>query len=261
MKATFYKYQGAGNDFVVVANTNVLPFLDQGKIAQICDRRFGIGADGFIILNSDPSQGDVEMIYYNSDGRLSSFCGNGSRCTAQCAHVLGLAGISFVLKASDGLHHAKIINDEMVAVSMLVKDQVTGLENDEYFVDTGSPHLISLKDDIKSIDVNLEGKKIRNRPQFKAEGVNVNFVKQLSSYSIEMRTYERGVEAETLSCGTGVTAAAIVNSFLGNFEERSQDINTPGGQLKVELSKSEDPLKEVLLIGPAVKVFTGTLEI
>ncbi len=253
----FYKYQGAGNDFIMIdysTNPN-FPIDDYDYIQRLCNRRFGVGADGLIVLRSKENY-DFEMLYYNADGRPGSMCGNGGRCIIAFAHFLGLISLECQFLASDGPHRGKFspkwIELEMQPVENIEKGP------DFYFIDTGSPHYIEFVDDLNQVEVYERGKAIRYNERFKEKGTNVNFV-QPTKEGIKVATYERGVEAETLACGTGVTAAAIgyhLNNFTGNGEFTT-DIQVKGGQLQVKFLATNDRFDNIWLCGPAEQVFRG----
>lgn len=250
----FYKYQGTGNDFVIIDNRdNSFPKEDTKLVAKLCDRRFGIGADGLILLEN-ASEADFRMVYYNSDGNQSSMCGNGGRCIVAFAKKLGIITNKTTFIATDGLHFATIEND---VVSLQMKDVDTIKTADNYvFLDTGSPHHIVLVDDLKNLDVKTEGAKIRYSDLYGKEGSNVNFVKQTDENTFAIRTYERGVENETFSCGTGATAVAIAMNELGKTTSTKIHIKAQGGNLKISFNK-DNVYKNVFLIGKAVLVFEG----
>ena len=260
MKLSFYKYQGTGNDFVMVDNRKGEITLTQEEIAKLCHRKFGIGADGFILL-SQHSECDFEMVYYNADGNLGSMCGNGARCTVAFAKEVGLIGKSTTFMAYDGTHEAKINADDLVSLKM---GDVKGVEiNDgHYFLDTGSPHYVTFVENIVTTDVVKEGRKIRYNERFNEEGTNVNFVENKETY-IEVRTYERGVEDETLSCGTGVTATAICAALRGITGEKEYcGVKTMGGNLVVKFHQvSEQLFKDIWLEGPARMVYKGEIDV
>lgn len=253
----FFKYQGAGNDFIVIDNRNgIFPAsTTTAQINRLCDRHFGIGADGLILLESCEGY-DFKMVYYNADGRLSTMCGNGGRCIAAFAHYLGIFDKECRFLAVDGPHKAVIAAPDWVELKMR---PVSKIEKHAgyYFIDTGSPHYVSFVNDIKEIEIVAQGRKIRNSPPFAKEGVNVNFV-QLLPEGIEVATYERGVEDETLSCGTGVTASAIA-FYLENNQKQSTSVNitTKGGQLAVKFTPTKTGFEDVWLEGPAERVFRG----
>jgi diaminopimelate epimerase len=258
MKLQFYKYQGTGNDFILFDNRAGDIRLSKEQVAALCHRRFGIGADGLMLLEASPDA-DFRMVYYNSDGGESTMCGNGGRCIAAFAQTLGIVGDMASFIAIDGMHHAQLEAEGIVSLQM--NDVPTVEHYDGYAVlDTGSPHYVQWVEDAAGTDVFNTGREIRNRAQFSPGGTNVNFV-QRSDNELYVRTYERGVEDETLSCGTGVTAAAIAASAdkIGSF---SYDIKTPGGELKVSFSKdTAKSARNVVLRGPAVAVFAGEISL
>lgn len=260
MKIQFYKYQGTGNDFVILDNRNKqYDSLTKEQIEFLCDRRFGIGADGLMLLNTHPDY-DFEMKYYNSDGRESSMCGNGGRCLTKFATDIGLVQTDYKFLAIDGKHEASINTDGTVALKMNDVDEVK-YDHGNFVLNTGSPHFVTLINDVMHYDVFKKGREIRNSNEFKDGGINVNFVQQTEEADkIIVRTYERGVEDETFSCGTGVTASALVCSHNDNGFNRVE-VKTKGGDLSVEYDKIGDAYKNIWLNGPAVKVFEGTLEI
>lgn len=257
MKLTFFKYQGTGNDFILVDNRKEHFNPDTKLIRKFCDRRFGIGGDGFILLENHAVY-DFQMVYFNSDGRQSSMCGNGGRCIVQFAHDMGVIKKETTFYAIDGEHDA-YIKDGLVHLKMIdVADMET--KKDYAYMNTGSPHYVKFVEDVKNYQVVKEGRKIRNSERFGKKGTNVNFVEKAGRNKIFVRTYERGVEDETYSCGTGVTAAAIAASLSG-FKSPVQ-ILTLGGELSVSFERTKDnTYNNVYLIGPAEKVFTGTIEI
>lgn len=254
MEFTFYKYQGTGNDFVIIDNREAFfPKENTALVAKICDRRFGVGADGLLLLENHHSA-DFTMVYYNSDGNLSTMCGNGGRCIVHFAQFLGVITQNTVFEAVDGLHEARVEND-WVSLKMNNIENVKSSEN-YAFLNTGSPHHVEMVSDLESYDVFSKGRKIRNEVYGK-EGANVNFVEQVESDIFSVRTYERGVEDETLSCGTGVTAVAIAMFERGKTTENKITLNTPGGQLQVRFEKASSGYKNVYLEGPATQVFKG----
>ena len=260
MLLKFYKYQGTGNDFVILDNrNNFYDALNTERIKRLCDRRFGIGADGLMLLNNHEDY-HFEMKYYNADGRESSMCGNGGRCLVKFAADCGIMKNTYRFIAIDGEHEATIDMDGTVALKMNDVEKVR-YDNGRFVLNTGSPHYVEMSTDVMKLNVAKKGKEIRNSPPFVKEGINVNFVEQLKdSYKIIVRTYERGVEDETLSCGTGVTAAALVCYHNDNGFNRVE-IKTLGGELSVEYDKIGDTFKNIWLSGPAVKVFDGVIEI
>lgn len=247
----FHKYQGTGNDFVMIDDRQEqFDLQDIHLVARLCDRKFGIGADGVILIRNHPSY-DFEMIYFNPDGS-QSLCGNGSRCAVHFANQLGMIAQNCRFLAVDGPHEG-FMADGLIHIKMPDVDLVEKRDG-SFFLDTGSPHHVEIVREISEVDVYNEGRSIRNH--YGQEGSNVNFV-QLSDQKVEVRTYERGVENETLSCGTGVTAVALVLSDKG-YESPVQ-LKTRGGELAVSFERTEQGIfKNVFLIGPAVEVFRGT---
>lgn len=251
---TFHKYQGTGNDFVLLDNRNLrFPKENVDLIRKMCDRRFGIGADGLILLEND-NMSDFRMVYFNSDGNESSMCGNGGRCIVAFAKELGLIQCETVFEAVDGTHKAKIYGN---TIELAMKD-VSDVEKvrNHFFLDTGSPHHVQEVSQLDDLQVKKEGAKIRYG-RYGQKGSNINFVQQLSNDTFKVRTYERGVEDETLSCGTGVTAVALAMFHVGRTPSNSIAIQTKGGDLKVEFLNAEESYSHIRLIGPAAKVFEG----
>lgn len=259
MKIEFFKYQGTGNDFVMIDNRdNLFPTADTTSVAFLCDRRFGIGADGLILLENHPDY-DFKMVYYNSDGNESSMCGNGGRCLVAFAKHLGIIENKTKFIATDGEHHATIENG---IVSLQMKDvSEVKLTPGYTFLDTGSPHHVIMVSDIAAVDVKHDGAKIRYSDLYGSKGSNVNFVEQKSDSEFSVRTYERGVEGETLSCGTGVTAVAIAMNATGKTASNSVQLNVEGGKLEVSFHVSDDKYTEVFLKGPAEFVFKGEISV
>jgi len=259
MKIEFYKYQGTGNDFVIIDNYhNDIKALSTQQIKTICNRHFGIGADGLMLLGKKDGY-DFEMIYYNADGNESTMCGNGGRCLVKFASKMGIKRSTYHFTAFDGDHQAEIDDSGIVRLKMNDVHKIK-MAGSDFLIDTGSPHYIQLVGDASSVNVYNEGRAIRNSREFVAEGINVNFVSRISDDEIEVRTYERGVEDETYSCGTGVTACALVCYHNDNGFNRVE-IQTKGGQLSVEYDKLGENFKNVWLNGPAVKVFEGTVDL
>ena len=260
MKFHFYKYQGTGNDFVILDNrTGEYSSISKEQVNHICNRRFGIGADGLMLLNNKPGY-DFEMIYYNADGGESSMCGNGGRCLVKFAHEMGIRKSLYHFTAVDGEHEAEIDDDGTVSLKM---QDVSNIKNDDgdFILDTGSPHLVKLVNDVMNYDVFKKGRDIRYSDEFAKEGINVNFVENKSDHEIIVRTYERGVEDETWSCGTGVTASALV-SYHNEIGYNDVTVFTKGGKLVVEYDRTgDDCYKNIFLCGPAEKVFEGEGEI
>jgi len=258
MAMTFYKYQGTGNDFIIIDNrTLFFDTSDNKNIAKLCDRRFGIGADGLILLENH-STADFKMVYFNADGNESSMCGNGGRCIVAFANYLGIIKDKATFEAIDGMHHAKI-NGTTVKLQM---QDVAAVERytQHVFLDTGSPHHIEVVENLQNYDVTANGAKIRYGKPYNAAGSNVNFVNQLSDNTFAVRTYERGVEDETLSCGTGVTAVAIAMHNAGHTNANEVTLQTQGGELQVVFdTDNKQHYHNIWLIGPANQVFKGEL--
>lgn len=254
----FYKYQGTGNDFILLDNRDKKYNLSGLQVKQLCDRHFGIGADGLMMLQRKEGY-DFEMVYFNSDGNPSSMCGNGGRCLVKFANELGIEKHVYRFYAIDGEHEAEI-DDNIVSLKMKDVKQIREYHGD-FILDTGSPHYVKLLDGVKQLDVFRKGRDIRNSNSFAKEGINVNFVEHLNDDEIFVRTYERGVEDETLSCGTGITAAAIV-CYHNDCGYNDVTVHTRGGQLTVEFDRlDDDHYENIWLCGPAEKVFEGKIEI
>ena len=252
----FYKYQGTGNDFIMIDDREkTFDVKDHNLIAALCERRLGIGADGLILLRNHDEL-DFEMLYFNSDGMQSSMCGNGGRCIVSFARMLEVFKDETIFMAIDGVHKAKIA-EEGVYLKM---QNVTKIENfgDGVVLDTGSPHYVEMVDSLSSLDVRKEGRKIRNLSHFRKEGVNVNFVSDKNQ--IEVRTYERGVEEETLSCGTGVVAAAIALNYTNLIEENCVELKTKGGVLGVSFEEFNGTYRNIWLSGEVSMVYAGDFE-
>jgi diaminopimelate epimerase len=260
MQIEFYKYQGTGNDFVMIDNrSNFFPKDNIQLIARLCDRRFGIGGDGLILLENDPET-DFKMVYYNSDGNQSSMCGNGGRCLVAFAKKLNVIQDNTTFIATDGLHHASVAENGIVSLQMIDVPEVK-ITPDYVFMNTGSPHHIQLVEDLEHYNVKENGASIRYGELYGKQGSNINFVKKIDETTFSLRTYERGVEDETLACGTGATAVAIAMNVLGETKANSIDLNVEGGKLVVSFDKIEGKFTNVFLKGPAEFVFKGTIEI
>jgi diaminopimelate epimerase len=260
MQLSFSKYQGTGNDFILLDNRRGQVTVTNEQVATLCHRHFGIGADGLIILETEPGV-DFRMVYYNSDGNTSSMCGNGGRCIVAYAKDLGIITNKARFMAVDGMHEALIGEDGRIALKMQdVKNIEIG--DDHFFLDTGSPHYVKFVDEAEKFDVKNEGKRIRNSAEFSENGTNVNFITKRDDY-LFVRTYERGVEDETYSCGTGVTASALVASVKGVSTSRNSCIvKTLGGDLEVSFEKVlEHNFYNIWLRGPAQLVFNGTVSV
>ncbi|GAA4308278.1 diaminopimelate epimerase [Compostibacter hankyongensis] len=259
MQIHFYKYQGAGNDFVVLDNREgIYDGLSTAQIHFLCDRRFGIGADGLMMLNPH-TEGDFEMRYFNADGREGSMCGNGGRCLVAFARHRELIGTSTRFYAVDGWHEAHIQDDGWVSLKMQDVGEVER-SGDDFVLDTGSPHYVRFVPDVDAVDVWRSGRDIRYNERFSGEGINVNFV-QRTDGGLKIRTYERGVEAETLACGTGVTAAAI--AAAGDQPgSHAVAVNARGGRLEVRYRQTDEQhFTDVWLCGPAAYVFEGNIPV
>ena len=260
MKIEFYKYQGTGNDFVILENRdhqydNLTPL----QVKHICNRRFGVGADGLMLLNNH-AELDFEMIYFNSDGNQSSMCGNGGRCLVQFAKNQGMHKSTYQFMAIDGKHEADIDMQNIVRLRMQDVHTVD-YHSGHAILNTGSPHFVKFASNVEDIDVVETGRDIRYSKQFEKEGINVNFVEATDEDGIFVRTYERGVEDETLSCGTGVTASALLNAHNENGFNRVE-VKTPGGHLSVEYNKVDDEhFDNIWLCGPAELVYKGEIEV
>ena len=259
MKIKFSKYNGAGNDFIVIDDRKNNIEINPSLIEKLCNRNFGIGGDGLILIKESKST-DFEILHYTSDGNLGSLCGNGSRCAISFAYKNKIIGKKTRFDAFDGIHNAEIINDNLVKMEMKINSDI--IEN-EYgtWVDTGSPHLVIEKDNTDELDVNLLGSSIRYNEYYKKEGVNVNFIEKISNESFKIRTYERGVENETLACGTGSTASAICMNYLGKSQSNNITMKCRGGDLKVEFISNDSLFTNISITGPAKLVFEGQIDI
>jgi diaminopimelate epimerase len=261
MNIHFYKYQGAGNDFILVDNRhNAVNHQNPALIARLCDRRFGIGADGALFLQNREGY-DFEMVYYNADGQPSSMCGNGGRCIVAFAKYLGIIDAETTFLAVDGPHYAKIsASGDWVSLQMIDVDTIS-MDEDAYVLNTGSPHYVRLTEGLKDKDVHSDGYAIRNNDTYRAKGINVNFVEP-SGEGYFVRTFERGVEDETYACGTGVTAVALA---MAKHNHQTGEINTPikvlGGDLNIRFKYEDHKFSGIFLEGPAMMVFEGDLEV
>lgn len=259
MKETlsFVKYQGTGNDFVMIDDRDAqFDLQDIALVSWLCNRKFGIGADGLILISRHADY-DFEMIYYNADGS-QSLCGNGSRCAVMYAADLGMISKETRFLAIDGPHDARIEGDQ-VQLKMGDVETVTKYPQD-LFIDTGSPHHISFANDVAATDVVTQGRAIRHDARYQDRGTNVNFVELQGQNTIYVRTYERGVEDETLSCGTGVTAASLA-AALQDYQSPVQ-VKTRGGNLQVSFETTDQQrFSNIYLIGPAKRVFEGTFRL
>ena len=259
MEITFFKYQGAGNDFIIIddrsenfdrSNTNL--------VAKMCDRRFGIGADGLMLLRNKEGF-DFEMVYYNADGHEGSMCGNGGRCIVAFAKSIELVGNKCFFIAVDGPHEAEILDrneKKWVSLKMIdVPDIEKGIGY--VFMDTGSPHYVSFNsNNLDNMDLVQEARKVRFNERYSKNGTNVNFI-DIHENVLKIRTYERGVEDETLACGTGVTAAVLTAHITGNVKGNEIEVKAKGGDLKVLFERVGNGYKNIWLQGPAEFVFKG----
>lgn len=262
MTIKFDKYQACGNDFIF-PEPDAFNWLmnDQKKLEALCDRHFGIGADGVIWIMPSAGASSFEMLYFNADGLPGSFCGNGSRCALLDAfrkHLIEPDKPVF-FKAFDGLHEA-LISGESIRVSMHVKTLPEAFGND-YLLDTGSPHYIRYVPNPDALDLVAEGRKIRYSAPFIEQGINVNFIHAETPHKLRIRTYERGVENETLACGTGVTAAALVHAHASGLNEGSVSVYARGGLLRVDFSSTDGHFKDVFLSGHAAHVYSGNINL
>jgi len=260
MKIEFFKYQGTGNDFIILDNReNIYQEITAREINFLCHRRFGIGADGLMMLNEKKGF-DFEMVYFNSDGKASSMCGNGGRCIIKFASMLGIKKNVYKFIAVDGEHEGEIDLNGEVRLKMHDVPEFE-FSFSHYVLNTGSPHFVKNVPDVREMDVVTEGRAIRNSKEFEEEGINVDFVETIADDTIYVRTYERGVEDETLSCGTGVTASALISAHNENGFNRVE-VETPGGKLSVEFEKMNDKgFKTIWLCGPAEFVFRGEIDL
>lgn len=259
MRIKFQKYQGTGNDFVVIDNR--LRAFDQisgATVSALCNRKFGVGSDGLMLVHG-AEDADFEMVFFNPDGS-KSLCGNGSRCAVVFAERLGMAGENGSFITTDGRHDYRLLGNGEVAVQMRPAAPPRSVRG-HLFLHTGSPHLVVHTDDVDAVDVVGAGQPLRHLPEFeKTGGTNVNFVARMDEHSIGVRTFERGVECETLSCGTGVTAAALALAAEGS-EPQTVKVHTHGGVLRVRFRKTTEGFDDIWLEGPAQKVFSGEIEL
>jgi diaminopimelate epimerase len=260
MRLAFHKYQGTGNDFLLIDNREAIFTYKKELVAKLCDRRFGVGADGLLLLENIEGF-DFRMVYYNSDGSPATMCGNGGRCITAFANKLGIIGSKAHFEAADGPHTASVlqIDNNTTQVELSLKDVTTMQKAEDSFVlNTGTPHFVSFVDDPDKIDIVTEGRKIRYSSAYGPAGINVNFAK-LDGQNIYVRTYEKGVEKETLSCGTGVTASALAASEISN--EKYYRVTTRGGLLTVAFKKEGNNYIQIRLDGPATFVYNGEINI
>ncbi len=257
----FYKYQGAGNDFIIIDNRDLkFKVNNLGLIARLCDRRFGIGADGLMLLQ-DSKLLDFEMLYYNADGKPGSMCGNGGRCIVALANKLEIIASEATFLATDGLHHASLNSlGDWVSLQMIDVKNIA-INGDDFVLNTGSPHYVKIVANLKDLDVYKEGKKIRDSLVYQRDGINVNFVQQ-ENQGYFVRTYERGVEDETFACGTGVTAVALAMAKKNNLRgEVTMPIRVLGGSLIIRFHATQTEFTNIFLEGPATFVFQGMIDL
>ncbi len=256
----FYKYQGAGNDFILIDNRQQLFKNNKEQLAQqLCKRRFGIGSDGLIFIEND-TDSDFLIDFLNPDGSRS-FCGNGSRCAVKFAHYLCIFKKQLTtFKAIDGIHKAQLVND-LVKIEMKDVQSIQQIDKD-FFINTGSPHYIKYFNNINQLDLIKLGQTIRYSDTYKNEGTNVNAVEKIAPHHIKVRTYERGVENETLACGTGVTACALSYALLNQLKNNTIKVDAVGGQLEVSFTQQPNGnFTNIWLTGPAQFVFKGSYDL
>lgn len=257
MIINFYKYQGTGNDFIIIDVRDLSYDFSKKEISKLCDRKFGIGADGVMLINNHDDC-DFEMQFYNPDGSMS-FCGNGSRCAVLFCFHNGLCQQKSSFLTNDGIHHAEVVSAQEVKVDIVSPIKVNELDNGDFKINTGSPHYIRFINNLENLSFINDCRKIRYNDEYKLEGINVNMVSE-NETGIDVRTYERGVENETLSCGSGVTAAALSFASSKDFGE-SVNVKTKGGFLKVEFKRQNGFFEDVYLTGPAHFVFRGEFDL
>ncbi|HEC43740.1 MAG TPA: diaminopimelate epimerase [Bacteroides sp.] len=259
MSFNFHKYHGTGNDFIIINDPRSdFPEENYELIRHLCERRFGIGADGLILIRNHVDM-DFRMVYFNSNGKEGSMCGNGGRCAVAFAYREGLCRDSATFMAIDGTHVAKVIRPEHIQLKMQPVKSIR-IQHDHYELDTGSPHYVTFVDQVEEVDVYKLGQEIRLSNAFRSEGINVNFVEHGPEHII-VRTYERGVENETFSCGTGVVASALCASLRESSEKTEYQVRTKGGDLNVSFRiEGEHSFRNIILVGPAEFVYQGTIE-
>lgn len=257
MNLHFQKYHGAGNDFIIVDDrVNFFDKENNELIAKLCDRRFGIGADGLMLLE-DHGQTDFRMIYFNSDGYEGSLCGNGGRCIVAFANQLGIIGKHTHFIASDGIHEAEVVNPGYIRLKMADIEEIE-IGDNYFFLDTGSPHYVEFTKNLKDKDVINDGRNIRYNKRFSKEGTNVNFV-EIESKGLFVRTYERGVEDETFACGTGIVASAISAALKKDSDITSFPVRALGGDLLVSFERNNQRFQNIWLEGPVEFVYSGDI--
>jgi diaminopimelate epimerase len=251
----FSKYHGTGNDFIVLDNRKgQVDFLSQELRALLCHRRFGVGADGIIYLENN--ENGLYMRYFNADGNIGSLCGNGSRCFVQYCLELGIWNDEGFY-AADGHHKARLMAEQRIAIGF--SDAGLPEQHDaDWYLNTGSPHVVRQVQDLEHIDVIGEGKTIRHARRYQPGGTNANFIEQKQGH-LSIRTFERGVEDETLSCGTGAVASALVWASVHQSTGKNlQPLDTRGGKLEVGFTFNGNEFHDIWLIGPAVHIMDGT---
>jgi diaminopimelate epimerase len=257
MLVQFEKYQGAGNDFIMLDNrSGTYNTLGIDQIKWMCNRHYGIGSDGLILLN-ESHDSDFEMVFYNPDGS-QSFCGNGARCVVAFANAVGVDATTHTFHAIDGIHEY-IREDSSIGIHMSDVNHIEFFGVDSALMNTGSPHYITLSDDLSTENTLALGREIRYSAQYKKDGVNVNLVQVKSSHEIDIATYERGVEGETLACGTGATACALFLAFRNELTQGTVVVNAKGGKLAVRFVRNESGFEQIWLLGPASNVFNGEI--
>ncbi len=260
----FTKASGAGNDFVIVDNMTGSLHADYSRLAvALCSRHFGIGADGLLVIEPSP-RADFSMLYYNADGSYGAMCGNGGRCAARFAFLHNLAGTHLTFEALDHIYRAETVANGVKLHMKEPRDLQTNitlhLANSAYeatAINTGTPHAVIFVEDLKNLDVENLGRAIRFSKEFAPEGTNPNFVQRLDGNEIKLRTYERGVEAETLACGTGSVAAAIVSHIRFGIQSPVTVNVQSGEELRVHFKTSGDNFTDVILEGSAHILFEG----
>jgi diaminopimelate epimerase len=265
---SFVKMSGTGNDFIMINNMGLGLKTDLNKLAlRLCHRQFGIGADGIILI--EPStEADFTMRIFNADGSEAEMCGNGSRCAARFAASQGLANSKMKFRTLAGTIEAEL-NEKGAAIKLteptgMRKDISVNVKGIEYllqFINTGVPHAVLFTDDVESVSVKMFGSVIRNHEAFKPAGTNVNFAQVIDEGTIRVRTYERGVEDETLACGTGAAASALLSSAMRGVSKRPVKVVVPGGELKIDFKFYDDIFTDVWLIGAVETTFKGEVQL
>jgi diaminopimelate epimerase len=261
MKIPFSKYHGTGNDFIIIDNRKLQWIPGTEEVAFLCDRHFGIGADGLMLMTEKKGY-DFSMTYYNSDGRESTMCGNGGRCMILFARSAGLIGSDTTFLATDGEHSGKIIQTGFTdLISLKMKDVTVDEVGEDYlFLNTGSPHYVVFSREVETSDIISQAKKIRFNDRFREEGTNVDFI-EVRGAALFVRSYERGVEDETLSCGTGVTASVLAWAVKSQAGNNCTDVQTRGGNLSVSFRQAGNSFTDIWLTGPAVLVYQGEINL